>query len=302
MHKNHIIICLFLLCNLTLHTKSHHPTTVYCPGLGDSKYEVHGLIDQGVVQKPAKGIALKKENDAGLGHGIDIEMLKNSLDPQKNHILYGKSRGGSTAINYTAQHNPANIKALIIDATPCDILNSVDEIQYKVGLFVFWTRAQKEWATQLLFPDFPTNSMPPVRAIANIHNKDLPVFIVHSINDPIVNIRSAWENYKAFKQAGFTNVYLCELHHGGHMGNPSGSDSHIYKQALHSFYKKHDFQYDKKQAILTDTDLLQLQPSIESMYEKLNNNLWKLRKQAMINAGVTATLTLCIASLQSFRS
>jgi len=302
MHKNHIIVCLFLLCNITLHAKSQQPTTVYCPGLGDSKYEIHGLVDLGIVQKPAKGIALKKENDADLGQLADIETLKNNLDPKKNHILYGTSRGGSTAINYTATHNPTNIKALIIDATPADMLNVVDEIQYKVGIFVFWTKSQKEWATRLLFPHFPANSMPPMQAIAHIKNKELPVFIVHSNNDPIVNVRSAWENYKAFKQASFPHVYLCELQECGHMGNSSGPDSLIYKQALHSFYKKHGFQYDKNHAILTESQLLQFQPSIESIDEKLQNNLWKLRHQAMINAGIATTLAVCIAILQNYRS
>jgi hypothetical protein len=302
MHKNHIIISLFVLCNLTLHTKSNHPTTIYCPGLGDSQYEIHGLIDQGLVKKPAKGIALKKENDAGLGHGIDIQTLKNNLDCKKNYILYGTSRGGSTAINYIAEHNPTNIQALILDATPSDMLNIVDEIQYKVGLFIFWTRAQKEWATQLLFPHYPKKSIPPIQAIANIQNKDLPVFIVHSHNDPIVNVRSAWENYKAFKQANFSHVYLCELQENGHMGNPSGPDSLVYKQALHSFYKLHGFQFDKKYANLSELDLAQFQPSLAKIDEKLVANQWKLRKQAIINAGIATAVAACIAAINIYRS
>ncbi len=301
MHKNYILISILLLCNLILHATYNQPITIYCPGLGDSQYEVHGLIDQSVIQHPARGVALKKENDSGLGQSIDIEALKNNLDPEQNYILYGTSRGGSTAISYIAEYNPENIQALIIDATPSDMLNIVDEIQYKAGFFALWTRAQKEWATRLIFPHYPTNSTPPIQAIANIKDKNLPVFIVHSHNDSIVNIRSAWENYKAFKQANFTHVYLCELEESGHMGNPSGSDSHIYKQALHSFYQLHGFQYDENHAILTELELSQFQPSIKAIEKKLNNNLWKLRQQAMINMSISTVIVLCIATIKNYR-
>ncbi len=200
--------------------------------------------------------------------------------------MYGISCGGVGIISWLVQYGSKTIQAIIIDATPSDIVNLVEEAQYKIGFWVLWTRAHKEWALHRLFPEYPKASMPPVQAIAHIENKELPVFIVHSHNDPIVDIRAAWENYKAFKQAGFNNVYICELQQGGHMSNASGPDSLVYKFAVNSFFKKYDLAHDKKYAILTDKELQQFQPSEEEIDIKLSHNLSKLRKQGFINFGI----------------
>lgn len=290
MNRVSIIMCALILNNAYLCTRAEQPITLYCHGLGGSLHEVYGLVTENVIQYPVQAVAFKKENDCGLGQGMDIETLKNKISNDAAYILYGISRGGATAINYLADYNPDNIVALIVDATPADIMNIVDEIQYKIGIFALWTRAQKEWAVRLIFPHYPAETIPPVQAIAHITNKNLPVFIVHSHNDPIVNIRSAWHLYQAFQQADFTNVYLCELQEGRHMSNASGPDSIIYKQALHSFYKKHDLQFDVQYATLTDDQLRHFQPSSNEIELKLFENQHQLRKKGLINLGIYTTI------------
>lgn len=290
MVKTRLIVGILIIFHTQFYALPQQPQTKYSHGLGGSEYEVNGLVKKKVIHQPAEGIQFKNERDSCLGHGINVTTLNEKIDPQQNYIFYGISCGGVGIINHLAKHGSDHAKAIILDATPADIINLAEEVQYRIGVWALWTRAQKEWAVRKLFPEYPKQSVPPVQAIANITNKELPVFIVHSHNDPVVDIRSAWENYKAFKQAGFKNVYLCELQKGGHMNNAYGEDSIKYIQALNSFYKKHNLKHDKKHATLSNEELQQLQPTEEEINQKLSCNLSKLRKQGLINFGVYAAV------------
>ena len=246
------------------------PITVYCHGLNCKARRVKGLVEQNIIQEPADSFSFDDRKSC-LGQSRDIETLKIVTEPDdENYILYGRSRGGAAIISYLALHNPTNIQAIILDAAPADMVDRVDEIQYSLGAYIFQTREHKEWIMRQLYPAYPKNSIPPIASIPNIDNKELPVFLVHSDDDHIVNIRSGLKNYKAFKQAGFQNVYFCNLQHGGHAYNAKGSDCHLYRTALHSFYKKHGFQHDPQQP--TVDDLTYLQPTIEQVDEKIENH------------------------------
>lgn len=269
--------------------------TIFIHGLNGSPKKLDILIADKIIHSPAKSFDLQNGRQCPLGQGQDIETVKKHIDGAQDCHVIGHSRGGAAAVSCLGKHNPANVKMLVLDAAPADMLNVIDEKQYKHGLFPFLTRSQKEWCLQQFHPNYPSNSTPPVEAIADIENKNLPVFIVHSHNDKVVNIRSAWQYYKAFKQANFPHVYLCELKQGGHNHNSNGPDSNIYKTALHSVYKKHEFQHDPELATLQNHEFKNLQPSIEEVDEKLRLNQWKLRQQIMINIGVGAVLGLCIA-------
>ncbi len=142
---------------------------------------------------------------------------------------------------------------------------------------MFQSRTHKEWALRQLYPGYPKNSVPPVDAISQIDNKELPVFLVHSDNDEIVNIRAALKNYKAFKQAQFPHVYLCKLQHGGHAHNAKGADNQTYRTALHSFYKQHGLHHDEKQATLDN--LTHLQPTIEDVDRQIATQENKLQEK-----------------------
>lgn len=292
-----------LLSKSESENKIPQSVTFFVHGRDGSPEKLRTFVKETIVQGPAQAFDLQNGKECPLGQGQDIETINKHTQSIQDCKLLGHSRGGAAITNYLGKYNPTNVSMIILDAAPADILNVVDETQYKYGLFPLVTRAQKEWYLRTLYPNYPKNSTPPVESIADIKNKDLPVFIVHSHNDKVVNIRSAWQYYKAFKQANFSNVYLCELQKGSHNHNADNytldSDSHIYKTALHSVYKKHGFQHDPKQATLQEHEFKKLQPSIEDIDEKLRINQWKLRQQSMINIGVaTTTLALCIAFMK----
>lgn len=259
MNKKKIIYSFLLIFNYQSYSSEKQPTTLYCHGLNSSAQRIKKLQKASVIQEPAQSFNFDHhKKDIGQIH--DITKLKEQIRPDENYILYGHSRGGATILSYLAQNNPTNIQAIVIDAAPADVIDRVDEIQYEVGACIFRTRPHKEWIVRQLYPGYPKDSRPPVETIADIKNKELPVFLVHSENDEIVNVRAAWKIYKAFQQAQFSHAYICTLQHGGHSGNAREADSHTYKSALHSVYKKHGFKHDAHQAILDD--LSHLQPSV----------------------------------------
>ncbi len=297
-----LIFRMIIASNPQFHAREEQVTTVYCHGIGGSEHEYHGLVRAGVINSRAQGVQFQNERDSCLGHGRNIETLNEKINPIEKCLVYGVSCGGVGIVNWLAKHNSHKAKAVVLDATPSDMVNLVEEAQYKIGLWALWTRAHKEWALHRLFPEYQPESIPPVKSIPHIKNKKLPIFIVHSHNDPVVDIRAAWENYRAFKLAGFDNVYVCELQHGGHMSNAFGQDSDIYKKAINSFYKKHSLAYNKKYATLTDEELQQFQPSIEDIDKKLSENLSKLRKQGLFNLGIYAAIEPLLKTTPQDRS
>ncbi len=227
-----------------------------------------------------------------MGYGPDIQTLQNQIDLEKSYILYGFSRGGATILNYLSKYNPDNVKALILNAAPADMVQSVDTLQYAINYKFAQTRSEKENIFKTIFPAYQIDSTPPVQAIAQIKNKNLPVFIVHAQTDEVVHISSAWQLYLAFLQAGYTHVYFCELESGQHKAYPKSPDKNQYLQALHSFYKKYNLSYNPEFATLTEQELKQLQPTVEEITKKLKAHqeaLEKTYQETRINRISTAT-------------
>lgn len=202
-----------------------------------------------------------------MGCDKDIQALQDQMTPDKNYILYGLSRGGSTAISYIQQNNPKNIDAVIIDAAPANVVDAIDEFQHAIGCRFTTDKKAQEQIFNFLFPAYIIGSIPAIENIANMSNKELPIFIVHAKTDTRVHIRSAWQFYAAFLHAGFTNVYLVELDHGKHGYYMNGQDADRYGHALHSFYKKYNFSYNPEFA--TIDNLEKFQPALQDITQKI---------------------------------
>ena len=303
--------------------QAQQPVTLFCHGIVDNKtqadryndflQEPTATFDFPDAQEPSDwnfnnfvfcSCALFGKSPVNLekmymGHGPDIQTLQNQIDSEKSYILYGLSRGGATAISYLAQHNPDNVRALILDAAPADMVATIDTLQYLIGYKFAPERSTQEAFFHTLFPAYPMNSTPAVCDIANIHNKNLPIFIAHSHDDARVSIASAWQLYQAFKQAGFTHVYLCELTTGVHAHYMEGPEKDLYLRALHSFYKQYNLAYN---ANLANLDLEQLQPTQQEVSEKLakhqeNLELQYQHMQTQIKYAVSAAGIIILATM-----
>lgn len=301
---------------------AHQPITIFCHGIVDTSKQAdrytHGLqepkksfdfpdaaIPEGYNLNNAIFTACNffgkpvNRNAMHMGYDQDIVTLEQQIEPDKNYILYGVSRGGFAAITYLAEKNPENIQALIIDSAPANIISAVDEFQHAIGYKFAEDKKTQEYIFNYLFPAYVIDSKPAVENIANIANKNLPVFIVHAKTDTRVHIRSAWQLYIAFLQAGFTNVYLVELDQGKHAYYMQGPDSEKYLQALHSFYKKHNFNYDPTFAIIDNLEIFQ--PDIDDILKKITADKHDMQKnyeqQKSYNGIILSCLTIVTAAI-----
>ena len=193
--KSNTLLIIFTLTLFVVSVQADQPITLFCHGIVDNQSQSQRFqecLEQPVqlfnfqdAQKPEEwdvnslifqscslfGKFINR-NKMFMGHGQDITTLAEQIDPTKEYIIYGVSRGGSAAINYIADYNPANIKALVLDATPADMISPVDMLQYEVGYKFALNRIIQEAIFQILFPGYQVGAVPPVDNISKIANKN----------------------------------------------------------------------------------------------------------------------------------
>jgi pimeloyl-ACP methyl ester carboxylesterase len=199
-----------------------------------------------------------------MGQGADIATLYETIlnvTPEQNLILYGCSRGSATIINYLALHNPSNLKAIVLDATPANIPETIAITLAQFGINP--TQALDVFCK--IFPAYQKTSIPPIHAIKNIKNKNLPILLIHSQTDQRVHVQNAYQLYQEFKAQGFLNVHLVILPDGQHSFLlQNDSIKALYLKSVNQFYKKYNLPYDLNW-IDTNFDMNQLMPSSQEM-------------------------------------
>ncbi|MFA5998622.1 MAG: prolyl oligopeptidase family serine peptidase [Candidatus Babeliales bacterium] len=180
-----------------------------------------------------------------MGQTADITAISKTITKipaNKSVILYGCSRGSATIINYLAKFNPKNVKALVLDSCPASLPETIAPKLVKLGIHPSYSLS----IFTTLFPAYPANSIPPLHAIKNITNKNLPILLIHSKDDSSVPFEHSLMLYLEFKKQGFTNVHLAAISKGKHsflLQNKTAQP--VYLKAVHTFYKKYDLPYDK---------------------------------------------------------
>lgn len=261
---------------------------------------INGLIGSMCLTILGKNINLANMH---MGQGPDIETLRDAIQATPHDekiILYGCSRGSATIINYLAQHNPTSIQAIVLDACPADIPSSIKPTLAKLGINPDNSNA----IFRMLFPGYPTDSVPPIKAIKHIENKQVPILILHSKTDLRVSPLDAYALYIEFKKQGFTNIHLVMLPDGKHSFLLQNDDiKSMYLQAVHTFYKTYNLPYNSEWTENT-FDLNGHMPNVQEMAELIisfeeniqtmyQNNL--LRNQIMcgsLMAIILATLAM----------
>jgi hypothetical protein len=148
-----IIQCFWSLHSHDLPKVQDMPVTLYCHGVGADASQVHDYTE--MIQHPyqtfnfpdtqrPRGIGLNAMIYHGcnligrkninrkkmfMGQGEDITTIKDQIESNKSYILYGLSRGGSAIINYMAEYNPKNVHALILDETPANMIDVMDNLK-----------------------------------------------------------------------------------------------------------------------------------------------------------------------------
>jgi hypothetical protein len=337
MTKSFILLLALFSMNLDLSAESIKPpvTTVFCHGVVDNNSQINHYIDQSIFGKtfsfdfpdatPDNSISLTgviskisglsgktEQKPCGkqvnrdqmfMGQTKDIECLENNLEQFKNKpvILYGASRGAATIISYLGKKtDTSNVKAIVLEAPPADILDGVDNFSAKLGLSL------PHALLRTIFYRYPENPYTPIDAIKDIQNKDLPVFITHSAEDTTVNPSQPWKLYKKFKECGFKNVYINETETGRHCHLHLKEDFHKrYCVQIQSFYEKFDLFNNestikgKEFYFLSNIESYSLQPSIEyadakiKEYTDQRNALYQFNKKR--NASLITALAIAAA-------
>lgn len=315
-------LCIGMLTVLQLHTQ---PTTIiYCHGIVDNASQAQRFAtafpsDSNLIAVnfadsiPATGYNLNaligyvaslagktvNRNKMFMGQADDLNVIGKALKscrPTTPVIAYGCSRGAAAWLTYIGKYNPENIKALILDACPADMVQGLDPQLAKLGIPLTMDTS----IFQTLFPAYPHNAISPLQAIKTIKNKNLPILLIHSKTDR----RVAWINslmlYQAFKDNGFTNVHLCIVPDGNHSFILQNSDQAAhYLQAVHSFYNRYNIAHNPEHlanqpfTVIPDAQIKQIiqryQLDLKNLQTTTAGTLWYYTKLA----GATA-LTLAI--------
>ncbi len=182
-----------------------------------------------------------------MGQKNDISIIQATIDninPNNKIILYGCSRGAATLVSYLGIHNPKNIAALILDACPANMPETIEMVLAQLGI----NPAHCNSIFSYIFPQYnPKLAIPPIQALQNIQNKNLPILLLHSLEDKKVHFTNSLKLYQKFIDAGFQNVHICLLPHGKHsflLQDDRVKD--YYTMIVHSFYKKYNLPYDQE--------------------------------------------------------
>lgn len=257
------------------YTKAFPPNTPYqAPNFPDAQAPSKGFVNKIIWRQTEKRNIPLNRNACYLGQQKDVDhllshpILHNQNEPK---IVFGVSRGARVAIRYIAHTNDPNVHALILDSGPNDLLHKARMLKKR-----FPVLSKPSSIMKLAFPAFDPTEPCTSNYISHIHNKQLPVFIVHCKTDTRVPYTDSLEMYQEFCKQGFTNVYLVLLDAGRHTFVLTDTDSKRealqYLQAIHSFYKAYGYNYNPDYAILSPKELQETyQPTLQTIAHELKN-------------------------------
>ncbi len=162
-------------------------------------------------------------------------------------VIFGISRGASTAFNFMALHNHHAVKALILES-PFDAMASIIDNKRKRWHLEWLSPDFGQFLLESIFWKYKRNGIRPID-LAGAIRKDLPILIICSKEDQLVPYQSSVKLYKKLKESGHQAVHLFIADHGKHAKIWPGKDSNKYQKAVHSFYAKYDLPYDSMLAL-----------------------------------------------------
>lgn len=174
-----------------------------------------------------------------------------------NIILFGLSRGASTALTFAGSHKPNNLKALILES-PFDSMASV--IDHKMQqLKIGWLpHSYGQSLVESIFGRYKRDGISPINVLSQI--PDIPILIVCSREDKTVPFLSSVEIYKNLRALGHEHTYILIMDRGKHARILQNVDGHIYQAVVHAFYKKYDLPCDSAIAIAGEEFFARCQP------------------------------------------
>ena len=192
-------------------------------------YKQAGLFSEQVAYPLFEDVRTSRPWNTFLGQGQDARDLLDVCTKQvKPYVLYGCSRGGyaiyniltnSSMLGELAQKAP---RAIILEAAPSDILDTTHKalVENIVGCSI--SRNVLAGLAAFLTQDkYSYGHIPP--ALVKTENvtipdslKQVPILLLHSQTDLLVQHHHSCVMYKKLKELGFTNVSFYSLPYGAH--------------------------------------------------------------------------------------
>lgn len=256
-------------------------------GFNNATYQITSLLGKKV-----------NRNAMFMGQGADIQTISKAvaqIAPTNPIILYGCSRGAATILTYLGQHNPPNIAALVLDACPANLPETMHLKLAQLGI----APSMADRIFSILFPRYNyETAITPESAIVNIKNKNIPILLIHSTCDSVVHHTHALRLYKKFLQAGFTNVHLALIPMGRHgylLQNPTAQTK--YLEAVHSFYQKYNLNHNSNWA---QPELLATSISIETINQQIKDYERDIKIKYLLAVKRNVTISGALIMLLSY--
>lgn len=241
-----------------------------------------------------------------LGQDNCVESFKSRLyhdgcAGNSKNLLFGVSQGTATLVNFLAKKTHAEqeafTKGLVLESVlgsgNSAILHTVSNVP--VVTYIPFARLWAPWVAKVFaFPYYKPYGQQVFSSIKKI-SPNIPVVMMHDVNDPQLSINDARQAYVNAKKAGHNRVYLMETENNGEPrhfdllgGDPlNDRPKNIAKiAALQAIYKKERLPFTKRTATnnsdeeagVTDfaskidqTNLAEYQPSVEVVQTRINN-------------------------------
>lgn len=297
-----MLLILFFLIHLLSTPIQTHLYTIYAHGIVDKPCQVKRFLPAIITDANHTKCVTFQDTQRETGYGInrliseittyhkktinrskmhmagpeDIKELHTTILKIAEHdniVLFGCSRGAATSINELGQNNPKNIVAVILDASPSSMPETIHPILANLGVHHSYDKT----VFSILFPQYHQDIITPLQSIKKIQNKNLPILLIHSQDDSKVPYHHSLQLYKEFLHNGFNNVYLATIPQGRHAFLLQDSTvKDLYLQAVHSFYKKHNLPYNEQYA---KDDMTQYKLEISQVESQITIALNSLQNQ-----------------------
>lgn len=224
MIKNKLFAFFTLIPILSMNMeKSSNPLTICAipgqNGLGSSNQYINTIFNE---QHPSiVRVETPEFPCIDLGQSRCISRLRETLTlhkDKKNIVIHATSQGTGTALNYLASEDTdQQIGALILEAPLASgnsailhtckgrLMEGVPFIQTIAHLpfSYYWL----PYLSKALFPLYWPGGKQPIKTAAN-QNRDVPIIILHSKDDPQLAFTDACALYYGLKSKGNKNVYF----------------------------------------------------------------------------------------------
>lgn len=181
-----------------------------------------------------------------LGQINEVKTLMRNYNRANNDevVLFGVSRGASTAINFASKYKPKNLKALVLES-PFDKVEVVLKTHWFTSFLAKIPGVSNKVVYNLFkkMSKYDENGLHPIDMVGHI-DKNVPVIFICTKTDSTVSCSSTVNLYKKLIETGHKKAHLLVLDSGRHARLMKSSEGQKMQNVVHAFYKKYGLPHN----------------------------------------------------------